>query len=46
MSDTTEVITGAAGALVMIFLTIAFVNLLVSFYRRYKRANKPENEQE
>ena len=46
MSDTTEVITGAAGALVMIFLTIAFVILLVSFYRRYKRANKPENEQE
>jgi cbb3-type cytochrome oxidase subunit 3 len=46
MSDTTEVNTGAAGALVMIFLTIAFVILLVSFYRRYKRASKPENEQE
>ena len=46
MSDTTEVNTGAAGALVMIFLTIAFVILLESFYRRYKRANKPENEQE
>lgn len=46
MSDTADVNTGAAGALVMIFLTVAFVILLVSFYRRYKRANKPENEQE
>ena len=46
MSDTTEVNTGVAGSLVMICLTVAFVILLASFYRRYKRANKPENEQE
>ena len=46
MSDTTEVNTGVAGSLVMIVLTVAFVILLVSFYRRYKRASKPENDQE
>ena len=46
MSDTTNINTGVAGSLVMIVLTAAFVILLVSFYRRYKRANKPENEQE
>jgi RsiW-degrading membrane proteinase PrsW (M82 family) len=46
MNDSTDVNTGVAGSLVMIVLTIAFVILLVSFYRRYKRASKPENEQE
>ena len=46
MSDSTDVITGLAGSIVMIALSIAFVILVVSFYRRYKRASKPDNEQE
>lgn len=28
---------GVAGSLTMIFLTVAMVALMVSFYRRYKR---------
>ncbi len=46
MSDSTDVNTGLAGSIVMIALSIAFVILVVSFYRRYKRASKPDNEQE
>ena len=46
MSDSTDVNTGLAGSIVMIALSIAFVILVVSFYRRYKRASKPNNEQE
>ena len=46
MNDSPDVNTGLAGSLVMIVLTIAFVVLLVSFYRRYKRASKPTDEQE
>ena len=46
MSDSTDVNTGLAGSIVMIALSIAFVILVVSFYRRYKRASKPNNEEE
>lgn len=46
MPDSTDVNTGLAGSIVMIALSIAFVILVVSFYRRYKRASKPDNEQE
>jgi RsiW-degrading membrane proteinase PrsW (M82 family) len=46
MNDSNTINTGVAGSLVMIVLTVAFVILVVSFYRRYKRASKPENEQE
>ena len=46
MNESTDINTGLAGSLVMIVLTIAFVVLLVSFYRRYKRASEPDNEQE
>ena len=46
MNDSTDVNTGLAGSIVMIALSIAFVILVVSFYRRYKRASKPNNEQE
>lgn len=46
MSDSTDVNTGLAGSLVMIVLTVAFVILIISFYRRYKRASNPDNEKE
>ncbi len=46
MNDSTDVNTGLAGSLVMIALSVMFVILIVSFYRRYKRASKPDNEQE
>jgi|APCry1669192160_1035399.scaffolds.fasta_scaffold25986_2 RsiW-degrading membrane proteinase PrsW (M82 family) len=46
MNESTDINTGLAGSLVMIVLTIAFVVLLVSFYRRYKRASEPDNDQE
>ena len=46
MNDSPDINTGLAGSLVMIVLTIAFVVLLVSFYRRYKRAAKPTDDQE
>ena len=46
MSDSMDVNTGLAGSIVMIALSIAFVILVVSFYRRYKRASKPNNEEE
>jgi len=39
MSDSTDISTGLAGSLVMIVLCTAITILLVSFYRRYKRAN-------
>jgi hypothetical protein len=45
MSDSTDINTGLAGSLVMVVLTIAVVVLLVSFYRRYKRASKPDDAQ-
>jgi RsiW-degrading membrane proteinase PrsW (M82 family) len=46
MNDNTDINTGLAASLVMIVLTVAFVFLIVSFYRRYKRAAKPTDEQE
>lgn len=46
MSDSTDINTGLAGSLVMIGLSVVFVILIVSFYRRYKRASKPDNEKE
>jgi ABC-type sugar transport system permease subunit len=46
MPDSTDINTGVAGALVMIVLTLAFTFLIVSFYRRYKRASSQNNEQE
>jgi hypothetical protein len=45
MNETTDINTGLAGSIVMIVLTTAFVILLVSFYRRYKRASEPDNDQ-
>ena len=45
MNDSTDINTGLAGSLVMIALTVAFVILLVSFYRRYKRASKTSDNQ-
>lgn len=46
MNEGTDVGNGLAGSLVMIVLTVAFVILLVSFYRRYKRASEPDNDKE
>ena len=46
MNDNTDINTGLAASLVMIVLTVAFVFLIVSFYRRYKRAAKPTDELE
>ena len=46
MPASTDINTGLAGSITMIVLTIAFVLLIVSFYKRYKRASKPDNEQE
>jgi len=46
MNDNTDINTGLAASLVMIVLTVAFVILIVSFYRRYKRASKPTDDQE
>lgn len=46
MNDSPDINTGLAGSLIMIFLTVAFVVLIVSFYRRYKRALPPDNDQE
>ncbi len=46
MNDSPDINTGLAGSIIMIALTIAFVVLLTSFYRRYKRASKPTDEQE
>jgi cbb3-type cytochrome oxidase subunit 3 len=43
MNDSTDINTGLAGSLVMIVLTTAFVILIVSFYRRYKRASQPSS---
>jgi ABC-type sugar transport system permease subunit len=40
MSNSTDINTGLAGSLVMVFLCVAVTVLLVSFYRRYKRASK------
>jgi hypothetical protein len=44
MNDSPDINTGLAGSLIMIFLTLAVVVLLVSFYRRYKRASVSDNE--
>ena len=46
MNDSTDINTGLAGSLVMVVLTVAFVILLVSFYRRYKRSAKPNSDEE
>jgi RsiW-degrading membrane proteinase PrsW (M82 family) len=46
MNEGTDVNTGLAGSLVMIVLTVAFIILLVSFYRRYKRTSEPDNDKE
>lgn len=42
MPDSSDINTGLAGSLIMIGLTIAFTILIVSFYRRYKRASQPD----
>jgi hypothetical protein len=44
MNDSPDINTGLAGSLIMIFLTLAVVVLLVSFYRRYKRASVSDTE--
>jgi cbb3-type cytochrome oxidase subunit 3 len=44
MQDSTDINTGLAGSLVMVVLTIAFVILIVSFYRRLKRASALSSE--
>ncbi|MEI6220877.1 MAG: hypothetical protein WCP71_06185 [Actinomycetes bacterium] len=46
MNDNTDINTGLSASLVMIVLTVAFVILIVSFYRRYKRAAQRNDEQE
>jgi len=46
MNESTDINTGLAGSLVMIVLTVAFVVLLVSFYRRYKRSAEPNSDEE
>lgn len=46
MNEGTDVNTGLAGSIVMIVLTVAFVLLVVSFYRRYKRASEVDDEKE
>ncbi len=45
MNDSPNINTGLAGSVVMIVLTAAFVFLVVSFYRRYKRASELDNDQ-
>ncbi len=45
MSDSPDINTGLAGSIVMIVLTAVFVILIVSFYRRFKRASEIDNEQ-
>ncbi len=45
MQDSTEINTGLAGSLVMLVLTVAFIVLIVSFYRRYKRAASIDDDQ-
>jgi uncharacterized membrane protein affecting hemolysin expression len=44
MPAQTDIPAGVAGSITMIVLTIAVVLLLTSFYRRYKRASKNEDE--
>ena len=45
MNDTTQnVNVGIAGSLTMIFLTLAVALLCISFYRRYKRAQKRQDD--
>ena len=47
MNDSTQnVNVGIAGSFTMIFLTLAVVLLCLSFYRRYKRAAKRQQESE
>ncbi len=47
MNDSTQnVNVGLAGSLTMTFLTLAVVLLCLSFYRRYKRAAKRQQELE
>ena len=46
MNESTDINTGLAGSLVMIVLSVAFVILLVSFYRRYKRSAEPNSDEE
>ena len=46
MTDSPDINTGLVGSLTMIFLSVAFLVLVVSFYRRYKRASESENDQE
>jgi biopolymer transport protein ExbB/TolQ len=46
MTDSTDISNGVAGSIVMTVLCIAVAVLLVSFYRRYKRANKNRTNQE
>jgi len=45
MNDTTQnVNVGIAGSLTMVFLTLAVVILCISFYRRYKRVQRSQDE--
>lgn len=44
MPAQTDIPAGVAGSITMIVLTIAVALLLTSFYRRYKRAAKSEDE--
>jgi len=45
MNDTTQnVNVGIAGSLTMVFLTVAVVILCVSFYRRYKRMQRSNDD--
>ena len=45
MNDTTQnVNVGLAGSLTMVFLTLAVTLLCVSFYRRYKRAQRRQED--
>ncbi len=40
----TSVDVGIAGSITMIVITVAFTLLMVSFYRRYKRAAEKRSE--
>mgnify|MGYP006269627763 CR=1 FL=1 len=40
----TSVDVGIAGSITMIVITLAFTLLMVSFYRRYKRASEKSDD--
>jgi uncharacterized membrane protein len=45
MDETQSFDVGVAGSLTMIFLTLAMVFLMISFYRRYKRLIDHKDEE-